>query len=159
MAFDGARGVTVLFGGEDVTQSILGDTWEWAGEVDSAWTNYGSGWPGTQGIPGFTAGGDPVLCNPVTLDLGNSLGANTTGVLFIGLAPTDQPTAFAGHLLVLPLNVFHLSLPAAGLSIAGTVPCDSTVCGLSLYLQALEVDAGASRGLSFTRGLRLVLGS
>jgi hypothetical protein len=33
------------------------------------------------------------------------------------------------------------------------------LCGLSIYLQALEIDAGASRGVSFTPGLQLVLGS
>lgn len=35
----------------------------------------------------------------------------------------------------------------------------SGVPWLSIFLQALEVDPGASQGISFTRGLRLVFGS
>ncbi|MEW6747789.1 MAG: hypothetical protein AB1486_34110 [Planctomycetota bacterium] len=123
------------------------------------WTNYGSGWPGTNGIPTFTAASDPKSCTAVTLNLDNSLGANTTAVLFVGLAAADQPTIRDGHLLVVPTNGFLLPLPAAGLALAGALPCDRVLCGVSVYLQALEVDAGASKGIAFTPGLQLVLGS
>jgi len=126
---------------------------------DASWANYGSGWPGTNGIPSFTAANDPELCSTVTLNLANSLGANTIAALFLGLAEADQPTLYDGHLLVAPTNVFLLSLPGGGLALTGTLPCDPTLCGVSLYLQALEVDAGASKGVSFTPGLQLVLGS
>ena len=104
-------------------------------------------------------GCDPLLCSTITLDLDNSLGASTTTGFFIGLAQTDQPTVYDGRLLVIPLNVLLLPLPGAGLALPGPVPCDSTLCGLSIYLQALELDPGASKGISFTPGLRLVLGT
>jgi hypothetical protein len=99
-----------------------------------------------------------VLCTTVTLDLANSLGASTIAGVFIGLAATDQPTAYDGHLLVIPMNILLLTLPAGGLALPGPVPCDSSLCGLAVHLQALEVDAGASKGLSFTPGLKLTLG-
>jgi len=158
MVYDSARAFTVLFGGFTDPEKN-GDTWEWDGKGDAAWTNYGAGWPGTNGIPTFTAAKDPVLCTAITLDLANSLGASTAAGLLIGLAQTDQPTVYNGHLLVVPLNIRLLSLPGAGLPLAGPLPCDSTFCGRSVYLQALELDPGASQGISFTRGLRLVLGS
>jgi hypothetical protein len=54
-----------------------------------SWTNYGSGWPGTDGIPSFTSSGDPTICAAFTLNLDNSLGANTTAALFLGLVKKD----------------------------------------------------------------------
>ncbi|MFO0981445.1 MAG: hypothetical protein U1E76_06760 [Planctomycetota bacterium] len=131
----------------------------WNSGPPASWLNYGSGWPGTNGVPPFTASGDPVLCQTVTLDLGNSLGAATQCALFIGLAPADLPTVYGGHLLLLPMTSVMLGLPAGGLALPGALPCDSALLGVSLYLQALEVDAGASRGVSFTPGLQLILGA
>jgi hypothetical protein len=160
MVYDSARGMTVLFGGSKYCCSqYLNDTWEWDGGGAATWTNYGPGWPGTSGVPGLTAAGDPALCAPIRVDLGNSLGASTLAALFIGLGVTDQPTNYDGHLLVAPSNIVLLPLPGAGLSIPGTVPCNPVLCGRSIYLQALEVDPGASQGVSFTRGVRLVIGS
>ena len=51
-----------------------------------------------------------------------------------------------------------VTLPPAGLSVTVTIPCDLTLCGLSVNMQVLELDAGASKGVSFTPGLNLVLG-
>ncbi|MFO0983022.1 MAG: hypothetical protein U1E76_15055 [Planctomycetota bacterium] len=127
-----------------------------SGDASSA--NYGSGWPGTNGVPGFSAGADPALCTTVTLNLANSLGANTTVALFVGIVQIDQPTIYGGHLLVAPTSSFLFTLPAAGLALPGALPCDGSLCGRSVYLQALEVDPGASKGVSFTQGLQLLLG-
>ncbi|MFO0981483.1 MAG: SBBP repeat-containing protein [Planctomycetota bacterium] len=127
--------------------------------TDAAWGNYGSGWPGTNGVPPFTSSGDPAFCTTVTLNIANSLGATTQAALILGLAQADIPTAFGGHLLVLPMRTIVLSLPGAGLALQALISCDGMLCGLSIYLQTLEVDAGASRGVSFTPGLELVLGS
>jgi hypothetical protein len=38
------------------------------------------------------------------------------------------------------------------------VPDVPSLYGIDLYLQALELDAGATKGISFTRGLDLFLG-
>jgi hypothetical protein len=71
----------------------------------------------------------------------------------------DQPTVYDGHLLVVPANVLLFTLPPGGLVIPGALPCDGALCGSAILLQALEADPGASRGVSFTPGLRLILGS
>jgi hypothetical protein len=124
-----------------------------------SWRNYGAGWSGSNGIPSFTTANEPRLCTEITLDLANSLVANTTAALFVGLAKTDQPTIYGGRLLVAPTIVLILPLPAGGLALPALVPCNPLLCGVSIFLQALEVDGGASRGVSFTPGLQLVLGS
>jgi hypothetical protein len=158
MAYDSQRERTVLFGGSD-PYGLFGETWEWDGRGYAAWTNYGSGWPGTLGVPSFVASDDPVLCNPIDLDLANSRGLTTFAGLFLGSASTDLTTAYDGHLLVLPQRVLLLALPAAGVTLGGTLPCDGALCGRSIILQSLELDPGASQGISFTRGLHLVLGT
>jgi hypothetical protein len=123
-----------------------------------SWTNYGTGWPGTNGIPSLTAIGDPILCTTLAVDFANSLGASTVALLMIGFQATDQPTAYGGHRLVVPASSFLVSLPAAGLALSGPLPCDESLCGLAVYAQALEIDGGASKGVSFTPGLELRLG-
>src|SRR5262249_25143545 len=82
-------------------------------------TNYGTGWPGTNGIPSLTAIGDPTLCTTLVVDLANSLGASTVALLMIGFQPTDQPTAYDGHRLVVPTSSFLLTVPGAGLALSG----------------------------------------
>jgi hypothetical protein len=79
--------------------------------------------------------------------------------IFIGLLEADEPTPYAGHLLVVPRKILPHPVPAPGLAFDGALPCDGALCGLSVYLQAVEVDPGASKGISFTPGLRLILGS
>ncbi|MFO0983242.1 MAG: hypothetical protein U1E76_16170 [Planctomycetota bacterium] len=125
----------------------------------ASWTNYGSGWAGTHGVPAFVASGNPCCAARSTLDLANSLGASTVAALLIGLTRADLPTVYGGHVLLLPITAMMLSLPAGGLPLAGAIPCDGALSGLAIDLQALEIDPGASRGVSFTRGLELVLGS
>jgi hypothetical protein len=135
MVYDAERSVTVLFGG--FRGAFEGDTWVWDGEGDAAWTNYGSGWPGTGGIASFTSTGDPVLCTTVTLALGNSRGATTQAALFLGTASADQLTIYDGHLLVAPTNIVVLTLPGSGLALAGAVPCDGRA------LRSLDLPPGA----------------
>jgi hypothetical protein len=125
----------------------------------ASWSNYGAGWPGSNGVPSLTASANPVLCSTLALDLSNSLGAPTRTVLLLGLAQTDLLTSLGGHLLVLPMSVVVLNLPGAGIGLPGAVPCDPSLCGVAISIQALELDPGASRGVSFTPGLQLVLGS
>ncbi|MEW6741291.1 MAG: hypothetical protein AB1486_00915 [Planctomycetota bacterium] len=129
-------------------------------DVAAAWSNYGSGWPGTHGIPCLTANADPVVCDELSLTICNSSGTNTAALLLIGVLPADLPTLWDGRLLVEPQWTFPLMLPPDGTSmLAGDVPCDPAWCGLHYYLQVLELDPGASRGVSFSAGLELVIGS
>lgn len=125
---------------------------------DAIWLNYGDGVPGTSGVPAFTAQADPVLGSTLSLDLENSNGSATVGLLFVGLARAELPTSWGGELLVAPTITSWLSLPAGSTTISGSIPNDSSLCQVAVDLQALEVDSGAARGVSFTRGLELILG-
>lgn len=122
------------------------------------WSNYGSGWPGTNGVPAFFAWANPVICSTTKLDLSNSRGSNTIAAIFIGLSEAAVPTAWDGTLLLVPSWIVTVAFPISGVAIPVTIPCDSSLCGFPVYLQALEVDPGASKGISFTQGLKLVLG-
>jgi hypothetical protein len=76
----------------------------------------------------------------------------------LGFAEASIPTGKGGTLLVAPFLSIPLALPAGGLTFSGQVPNDPALYGFDLYLQALEADAGASKGISFTRGLDLFFG-
>lgn len=125
-----------------------------------SWSNYGAGWPGTNGVPSLGPSGSPTIGQPVALQIGNSLGAATTGYLLLGAAPASQATALGGTVLVafVPALAFTLPIPASGTLLAGTVPNDPTLCGVSLYVQVIQADPNASHGASFSRGLKLDFG-
>ena len=126
--------------------------------VDASWTNYGAGWPGTLGVPAFTASSNPVLGTSVALDLEESSGLWTWGVLFVGLQRTSLHTSLGGDLLVVPLSSEIVGLAPVGSMLWFDLPSDEELCGIAVDLQVLEVDPGASEGVSFTQGLELVLG-
>jgi Tol biopolymer transport system component len=124
----------------------------------ASWSNYGAGFPGTNGIPSFTSQQNPAFGTSVTLDLANSYGSPTAGLLFVGFQPLSLHSSWGGDLLVLPALVLPISFSYGGDSFSGDIPADWTLCGVTLYLQALESDPGAAKGVSFTPGLELVLG-
>jgi len=126
--------------------------------VVAAWSNYGTGFPGTNGIPSFTARADPILGTTVTLDLANSWGSPTIGVLLAGVARASIPTNRGGDLLVDALVVGPIAFGAGDVAIDWDVPNDVRWEGLAVDAQALEADPGAAKGVSFTAGLELTLG-
>jgi hypothetical protein len=126
----------------------------------ASWSNYGAGWPGTLGVPSLTASAPPVLGQTITIDVGNSRGAPTVAVLFHGYGKVSIPTNKGGTLLADPLFTVYLSFPSSGpLSFDVDLPDDESLCGLEIDGQILEVDPGASKKLSFTAGLELILGN
>jgi hypothetical protein len=126
---------------------------------DAIWSNYGSGVAGTLGVPNFTAQSDPVIGSTFALDLDNSYGIATYGLLFVGLGRAEIPTTWRGDLLVAPLLTFGLSLPAGVNTLAGQIPNDPSLCQLTVDLQVFEADPGAVKGVSFTQGLELIFGT
>jgi hypothetical protein len=120
--------------------------------------SYGNGWPGTSGVPTLTAASPPYLCDVMQIDIGNSFGLDTDAVLFAGTTRADLPTAWGGTLLLLPLRAVPLELPANGLRPPIHIPCDVAFVGAPIDLQVLELDQGASLGVSFSRGLELTVG-
>jgi Tol biopolymer transport system component len=132
---------------------------DFAAPPDAAsWNNYGSGFPGTLGIPTLTASADPVFGTSFSIDASNSSGSWSDGLLLIGLKSASIPTSAGGTLLVDPeLQLLFVLLPA-GRSLVVGVPYDPQLCGMSFFLQALELDPGAAAGISFTPGLKLTIG-
>ncbi len=128
-------------------------------EVDAAWSNYGAGFPGTLGVPSFTSRADPRFGTEVILDLENSLGSYTVALFLLGFQRASIPTSWGGDLLVQPTFSALLALGPAGTTIAAELPYYPGLCGFEIDAQALELDAGAARGVSFTPGLELILGS
>ena len=124
----------------------------------ASWTNYGTGWAGTLGIPSIVAAQKPVIGAPLDVQIGNSLGANTNALLFIGFQAANIQLPGNGTLLVTPLLAPMLPLPPAGLTLSSTLPNDPALAFLDLYLQALELDPLATKGISFTPGLQLRIG-
>jgi Kelch motif protein len=122
------------------------------------WENYGAGYPGTLGVPELVAEQDPQLGAAVTLDVGNSPGVATAALLLIGAQPATIPTSKGGELLVTPQLNVPMVVAATGSKLTGGIPNDPSLAGATLYAQALEVDAGAASGLSFSRGLALQIG-
>jgi hypothetical protein len=126
--------------------------------VDATWSNYGAGFAGTLGVPSLTASADPVFGTTITIDVGGSSGTWSVGQMLVGLNPASIPTSAGGTLLVDPMLQLLFVLLPSGQALPGYVPRDTGLCGLSLYLQVLELDAGAAKGISFTPGMQLVVG-
>lgn len=127
-------------------------------EVVASWTNYDQGFPGTNGIPSFTARSNPVRGSSLTLDVGNSSGLYSFGLLELGYQRADIPSSWGGDLLVSPVMTLALGLSPTGTSLTGSLPHDDRLCGLVIDLQVMESDPGALKGVSFTPGLELVVG-
>jgi hypothetical protein len=125
---------------------------------DALWLEYGAGFSGTNGIPGFTSQSDPVIGSKVSLDLENSSGAATFGLLFLGFQRADIPTSWGGDLLVLPTVTLPLMLLPGITTLVGAIPNDPSLCQVALDLQAFEADGGAAKRVACTRGLELILG-
>ncbi|HET6162387.1 MAG TPA: calcium-binding protein [Planctomycetota bacterium] len=129
-----------------------------AQQPPASWTNYGAGFPGTNGIPSLVSSANPVLGSSITLAFDDSYGIWTVGIALFGLQSASIPTTKGGTLLVQPFLIELASLPPSGGAISGTVPRDATLYGVSLFAQVLELDPGAAYGMSFTPGLQLTFG-
>jgi hypothetical protein len=128
------------------------------GAFPGTWSNYGLGFPGTQGVPSFAARSNPLLGTRVTLDLANSWGGYTVGALIVGFERTTLPSSWGGDLLVVPAITQLVGLSPWGATLFGDLPDDDTLIGVVIDLQTFESDAGAAKGISSTPGLELALG-
>jgi hypothetical protein len=125
----------------------------------ATWLTYGDGWPGTGGtVPTLDLVSAPTLCSTVDLRIGNSRPVATPAVMLLGPSPSSIPTALGGTLLVLPKASVTFTVPQFPNAIPFAIPCPYDLVGANYYLQVLELDPGASQGVSFTRGLQMHLG-
>lgn len=125
-------------------------------------TNYGVGHPGTLGVPTLTLDADPVLGTTPNVQVSNSLGTRTHACVFVGTERALVPTPLGGNVLVGPLNqlvVFAINLPDNQIQ-SFRLPIDNIAdnCGRIVTMQVVEIDAGASAGVSFSAGLELTVG-
>lgn len=155
---DGQPDLLIGMPGDYYISDIRGSAWLYA-VFSSDCVDYGAGWDGTLGEPACDCIDPADIGGRTTVFVGNSLGATTPGLLFVGLSAIDVPTKLGGHLLVGDvLFSLPLSIPASGITLYGDIPDDESLGGLSIFLQAIEIDPGASKGISFTDGLELALG-
>jgi Tol biopolymer transport system component len=126
----------------------------------AAAANYGSGFPGTNGIPALTPSSAPFVGDPFSIDLDNSWGPWTVGLLVVGTGQTSFVTTAGGTWLVDQM-VIVTTLPVApgGITLSVDLANDPGLCGIDLDLQVLEADPGAAFGISFTPGLALSFGA
>jgi Tol biopolymer transport system component len=126
--------------------------------IDATWNNYGEGFAGLLGVPTLASSDDPVFGTTITLDVGNSSGAPTVGLLLIGFAPASIVTSAGGTILVDEMLMSPFALATTGASIVESIPYDDWLYGQSACLQALELDPGAAKRIAFTPGLELLFG-
>jgi len=124
----------------------------------ASWSSYGSGFLGTSFVPSITPSAVPTFGASLTLDISNSFGSPTFGLLFVGASPASIPTKKGGTLLVQWAAIFGVPFGNGGVSLPVTVPFDLALCGVDAYLQIVEADPGAQFGFSFSPGLDLALG-
>jgi Tol biopolymer transport system component len=127
-------------------------------DIDAAWTNYGDGFSGRFGEPSIALSALPRRSLDVSLTIGNSSGLYSVVALLIGVASQSLPTNLGGTLLVQPLEVMVLPITPFGSDYPFTVPPDGDLPGVHVYLQALELDPWAAKGVSFTPGLDATIG-
>jgi len=143
-----------------VKWSCLGGTSGHCPGVFASWGTYGTGWPGTNGVPAVSASNAPLMGGQLGVQVGNSLGAPTTAYMLLGFSQANLPTPQGGTILVgfIPALVLPLPLGPSGAVLAANIPVDTAFCGVDLYMQFIEIDPGAPGGASFTKGLRLTFG-
>ncbi len=129
------------------------------GPCPAGWANYGQGVAGAGGVPALTAQNNPVIGQAIAINLGNGAAGAASGLLFLGLQPASVPGFWGGDLLVTPLITVGVSLPAGGTVLAGPIPNDPTLCGVSLYMQLLHADSGVPLGAASSAGLELRFGT
>src|SRR5262249_41524476 len=105
----------------------------------------------------IAASAPPVLDRSFSVDVGNSSSWFTVALLLIG-DQRDAIGGFGGSVLVDPLVAIAVAMPPGTFHWTVDVPPDELLAGIVVDLQALELDAGAPRGVSLTPGLELVLG-
>ncbi len=129
----------------------------WLDPVDASVTSYGSGVGGFSGPPTLSTPADPQLGTTVFLDISNSLGAQTIGLLYGGHARAATPWK-GGTLLVDSEWIKPLVISTDGIQLIEDLPDDLTLAGTLWDLQVIEADAFAPQGIAFSAGLELVLG-
>ena len=127
-------------------------------DVVASAQSYGAGLAGTLGVPALSAQTDPEPGKTLTLFAGNSSGTPAQALLAVGFQPANIPGK-GGVLLVDMAFGVSLLLPASGSALPAVLPGDASLCGVQVFLQTLQADAAAPKGVAFSAGLKLVFGA
>lgn len=147
------NGASEILQGEEV---FLRDLTLAAGAASTE--SYASGLAGANGIPSLSSSSPPVLGASIQVDLGNSSGASTFGVLLGGVAPAGIALR-GGTLVVAPGGwIVPLAIGPTGAALDAVVTNDAAARGVSIFTQLVELDPAAPRGMSMSRGLEFVVG-
>lgn len=168
MAYDPVRNVTVLFGGQNQFNSPMGDTWELTLGTPASFTGYGTGCPGSRGVPQlFAINNDIPRTGSLFETQVNNLPWNAPTFLLFGLSNTNS----AG--LPLPFDLSVAGAPGCTLltSIDNIIPLTNVLGsavwslqmphlpGASFYLQAVPFEASANAlGVALSNGGHGLLG-
>lgn len=125
----------------------------------------GGEYGGTNCAPAIRFVGHPVLGSKVSLTVENSVGAPTAAAIVFGGSAAKIP-ALGGELLVVPAVVLVAPMPFTvtkgnpfvqdhELQIPFTLPKTPA----TVYVQALQLDSGATGGWSMTAGIKIRLGT
>jgi hypothetical protein len=153
MAYDEARGEMVLFGGWDGNQLRLGDTWTYAPMHPATTRPYGSGCPGTAGMPHLTAArpwiGETVVFTVAPIPDGHPavsfVGSSRDDWLGIPLPLELALIGMPGCLMLTSADYFLGMTPSGPqASVPVTVPSSGELLGLRLYFQAFVLDPGVN---------------
>ncbi len=137
---------------------IAWDDFKFCLSSSASWRNYGAGFPGTLGEPTLTMEADPVIGTSTFADLSNSSPSVTVALVLVGDLPVSIPSNRGGTFLLLPTYSLFLSIDPGVTMIDVDIADDPALCGVEVYGQALVIDAGAAKGVSFTAGIKLVVG-
>jgi hypothetical protein len=124
-----------------------------------AWRqNYGSGLAGKNGVPTIGSFGDPGFGTTLIVSVGNSYGASTSALLLAGTSPANLPYKGGTILVNADLTSLFFTMGSFGSFFIEDVPDDPALAFVDLYVQVLEADPFAVKGISMTPGLQLRLG-
>lgn len=118
---------------------------------------FGSGCPGTNGIPSLTLQAPPVIGAANVLKVSSSAPALTIGFLLVGVTPTDLPR-LGCWVYVIPVWQVILPVPVGGADIPFVVD-PALMCGFKLRIQSVITDPGGPFGYTFSPRLDLTFGS
>jgi len=142
LAFDANRGWVVQFGGwNSTTFSMYGDTWEYGVRSET----FGTGCPGSNGIPALDACDAPRFGQPYVLSVSNLRMAAGLAVFVMSL--TDMPATplvglgMPGCTGYVPMDVFLAGAGVGGLaSISLLMPNSIYLVDTTIFSQVLSFD-------------------
>ncbi|MBL8723553.1 MAG: hypothetical protein JNK49_05870 [Planctomycetes bacterium] len=124
--------------------------------VCGAFTGYGTGIAGQNGVPSIQGGGCAGRGQTTRVDITQGR-AGAAGLLAVGFLPSNLPFLNGTLLVQSTTTLFHLLDGSGAYQLGLFIPIDPVWNGLNLYSQSFYVDAAAAQGVAATRGLHTLV--